>query len=236
MPKILKFKPVKEIEEFSEDSENIIALTIDEYEVIRLIDYENLNQEEAAILMGVARTTVQAIYKEGRKKLARFLIEGKDMEIRGGSYKLSFGQEFCKHKNCHLFEKVCINNKGMVDRMKIIIPVNENKKDTKIADNLGRANFYAIYDLEKDSFEFVENGAKLNTGGAGIAAAQTLVDTGSRILLTPRCGMKAGKVLDASGFKVYKTISDDLNENINKYKAGELTILEERGPGKHGDN
>ena len=47
---------------------------------------------------------------------------------------------------------------------------------------------------------------------------------------------EAGKVVDASGFKVYKTISDDLNENINKYKAGELTILEERGPGKHGDN
>ena len=37
-------------------------MTLDEYEAIRLLDLENLQQEQAAAQMGVARTTVQLIY------------------------------------------------------------------------------------------------------------------------------------------------------------------------------
>ena len=37
-------------------------MTLDEYEAIRLMDLENLQQEQAAAQMGVARTTVQLIY------------------------------------------------------------------------------------------------------------------------------------------------------------------------------
>ena len=36
--------------------------------------------------MQVSRITVQALYSEARKKLARFLVEGNHLEIRGGNY------------------------------------------------------------------------------------------------------------------------------------------------------
>ena len=57
-----------------------LFLTVEEYETVRLLDYQGLHQEQAAAQMGVARTTVQ--------KLAAFLVEGRPLQIVGGSYAL----------------------------------------------------------------------------------------------------------------------------------------------------
>lgn len=59
-------------------------LGLDEFEAIRLIDLEGLQQEQAAQQMGVARTTVQAMYNTARRKLALALVEGKTLRIEGG--------------------------------------------------------------------------------------------------------------------------------------------------------
>lgn len=69
------------------DGEPII-MTIDEYETIRLIDFEGMIQEECATRMNVARTTVQRIYNEARKKIAQSLVNGQLLKIEGGDYKL----------------------------------------------------------------------------------------------------------------------------------------------------
>ena len=62
-------------------------MTVEEYEVIRLIDMEGLMQEECAKRMNVARTTVQRIYAEARK-IAESLVLGKILKIEGGNYEL----------------------------------------------------------------------------------------------------------------------------------------------------
>ena len=72
-----------------------VELTVAAYEAGRLTDYLGLNQEEAAAQMEVARTTVQRIYAQARRKLAVFLVEGRPLQIGGGSYALC-PQESCR--------------------------------------------------------------------------------------------------------------------------------------------
>lgn len=66
----------------------IVVITVSEYEALRLLDYLGLTQVEAARQMQVARTTVQRIYNNARKKLAAFIVEGLSLKIEGGNFEL----------------------------------------------------------------------------------------------------------------------------------------------------
>ena len=74
-------------------NEDLIVMSVDEYETIRLIDLMGFTQEECAAQMNVARTTVQGIYNDARKKLADVLVNGKSLIIRGGDYTLCDSRE-----------------------------------------------------------------------------------------------------------------------------------------------
>ena len=77
---------------------NFILMSVDEYEVIKLIDYFDLTQEETALKMNVARTTVQQIYHDARKKMALMLVKGLPIKIQGGNYKV-YGGPHCNKNN-----------------------------------------------------------------------------------------------------------------------------------------
>lgn len=64
LPESNRFGPL----DLSSDINNYVNMTVDEYETIRLIDLEGFTQEECAKQMNVARSTVQGIYIEARKK------------------------------------------------------------------------------------------------------------------------------------------------------------------------
>lgn len=70
-----------------------VELQVDEFETLRLLDYEGLTQEEAAKYMNITRTTVTALYDSARKKVVRALVEGISLEIKGGHFELYNEQE-----------------------------------------------------------------------------------------------------------------------------------------------
>jgi len=80
------------------DMGELITMTVEEYESIRLMDLEGLNQQECANLMGIARSTIQRIYDDARKKLADSIVNGKTLKIEGGDYKLC--SEFKDRESC----------------------------------------------------------------------------------------------------------------------------------------
>ena len=60
-----------------------ITLHPEEIELIRLIDLEGLEQEEAAVRLGVSRKTAWRDLHEARKKIADALVNGKGIEMAG---------------------------------------------------------------------------------------------------------------------------------------------------------
>ena len=63
-------------------------MTVDEFEAIRLSDFEHLDQEGGAALMGVSRHTFGRLLARGRSLIAEAMVTGKVLKIQGGSYEL----------------------------------------------------------------------------------------------------------------------------------------------------
>lgn len=76
-----------------------ITLTYEEYESLRLVNYENIQQKEAAVLMNISRPTLTRIYNKALKTIAKAFVEGKAILIEGGNYE--FKQDWYRCKKCH---------------------------------------------------------------------------------------------------------------------------------------
>ncbi|SMC34504.1 NifB/NifX family molybdenum-iron cluster-binding protein [Papillibacter cinnamivorans] len=118
--------------------------------------------------------------------------------------------------------------------MKIAIPVDENKPSTGVCVSFGRAPYFMIFDTVSGENVFMDNSAAASQGGAGIKAAQFIVDAGAEVLLTPRCGENAAQVLSAAGVRMYKTTAGSASDNVAAFRAGNLQPLLETHPGFHG--
>ena len=103
-----------------------VKLQFDEYESVKLVDYECLSQDLAAEKMNISRPTLTRVYNSALKKIAKAFVECMVIEIEGGNvefekewykcnkcFKLIDGIEnHTKCKNCNSYsinELVCIN-------------------------------------------------------------------------------------------------------------------------------
>lgn len=118
--------------------------------------------------------------------------------------------------------------------MKIAIPSDEKTMTSNISQSFGRTPYFLIYDTETKEGIFLDNSAESSQSGAGIKAATTIVNQRVDALLTPRCGENAAEVIKAAHIKLYKTTFETLQENIDAFQEGKLTLLQEISPGLHG--
>jgi len=81
------------------DCKGSVDLLYEEYEAIRLADYDRLNYESAAVLMGISRATFARIYESAREKIAKALVEGKEIISVFGNVHLDSEWFFCN--DCH---------------------------------------------------------------------------------------------------------------------------------------
>lgn len=67
------------------ESNECIELLYEEYEAIKLADYDFMNHEEASVFMGVSRPTFARIYESARRKIANALVETKEIKTVYGN-------------------------------------------------------------------------------------------------------------------------------------------------------
>lgn len=118
--------------------------------------------------------------------------------------------------------------------MRIGIPVDEKDLGAMVSASFGRAPYFLIYETETETATFVDNTALSSPGGAGLKAAQIIVDAQVEVVLTPQCGKNAAEVLRSAGIKLFKTTFASAKENIDAYAHDQLPLLEDIHAGFHG--
>lgn len=75
-----------------------LKLNYEEFESIKMVDYDKLSQKQAAEQMNISRPTFTRIYNKALKTIARAFVEAKAIEIEGGDF--TFEQDWYRCTRC----------------------------------------------------------------------------------------------------------------------------------------
>ena len=165
-PDILEFRPSNENGgRGEEDEKEVILLTVDEYETIRLIDKEGYSQEQCAGFMQIARTTVQRIYEIARKKVADAIIDGHPLRIEGGDFQICDGKSSkCGLGGCYKQE---FYQKYATEKGESIMRVAVTYENGQIFQHFGHTAEFKVYDVQDGK---VIHSEVVDTNGSGHGA------------------------------------------------------------------
>lgn len=123
--------------------------------------------------------------------------------------------------------------------MKISITSKGNTLDSKLDERFGRTAYFVVYDTETNSYNIMDNSSIAASGGAGISAAQEIINTGAQAVITGNVGPNAMDVLLAGDIKIFKGLPVSIKENIESFKRGQLEEIKTTVPqhfGLSGEN
>ncbi len=122
--------------------------------------------------------------------------------------------------------------------MKLCVTSTGKDLDSRIDEHFGRASCFLIVDTNTMDFKVVPNTAQAAGQGAGIRAAQIILDMNAEALLTGIVGPKAFAALRAANVKIYEGASgaDSVRDSVEKFNKGEYSeaSVPSGGPGRGG--
>ncbi len=187
-------------------TDDAVQITFDEFETIRLLDKEGLTQEQCAEKMGVARTTVTAMYDSARKKIAKVLVEGRSLIISGGNVSFDISQKSFLKK---------LKAKG--DNTMRIAVTYENGE---IFQHFGHTEKFKVYDVENGK---VVNEEIVDTNGQGHGALAGFLFGGKvDTLICGGIGGGAQAALSEAGIRLYGGVSGSADQAVNDFISGKL--------------
>lgn len=191
-----------------------VYLTMDGFEALRLADYQGLTMEEGASRMQVSRHTFGRILGDARRATARALVEGLALHIahdaRTPCLQLYPDRDPARTKELCM-SKIAITSEG---------PSMTDKVDPRF----GRAGGFVVVDLETMASTYIDNGSSQGLShGAGIQAAENIINAGASVLLTGSVGPKAFSALKGAGVKIGHNLGGmTVAEAVEAYKAGKV--------------
>ena len=185
------------------DNEELI-LNVDEFEVIRLIDFEKKTHEQCAKQMDISRTTVTEIYEKARYKIADSLVNGKCLHITGGHYRLY--EDLMKRKG----EQI----------MRIAVTY----EDGKVFQHFGHTQQFKIYDVDNQK---VVKSEVVDTMGSGHGAlAGFLTNLNVDVLICGGIGQGAKNALASMNIKLYGGVSGEADDVVEALLNDQLEYNE----------
>ena len=219
-----------------------VTLTLDEYEVIRLVDLEKKTHEQCAAQMDISRTTVTEIYETARGKIARCIVLGQRLVIAGGNYRLCEGREHTRCGKCccrkgskqtpltsldfsqelpaadrfnSSLPKSNLQNEG-----DIIMKIAVTYENGEIFQHFGHTETFKLYDVENGQ---IKNTQVVDTNGQGHGAlASFLTNADVDVLICGGIGGGAQMALAEAGIKLYGGVSGNADEAVLAYVGGKL--------------
>lgn len=196
----------------------IIELSVDEFEAIRLIDLEGVSREECADRMNIARTTAQAVYNSARNKIAKSIVYGMELHIEGGAYRLCDGSAGCKRcprrasENNISFEQITKEDN--------IMRIAVTYENGQVFQHFGRTEAFKLFDVADNCIQSTD---VISSNGAGHGAlAGVLSASAVDVLICGGLGTGAMNALTQAGIEVIAGASGDVDEAVKAYLAGEL--------------
>lgn len=198
----------------------VATLSLDEYEVLRLVDYERCTHEECARQMDISRTTVTEIYEAARYKLADCVVNGKRLLISGGNYRICEGAAFgCRRVTCRRAGND-ISDHIMEKRGEHIMRIAVTYENGQIFQHFGHTEQFKVYDVENGQI-IAEQIVDTNGQGHG-ALAGFLLNGKVDVLICGGIGGGAQNALANAGITLYGGVSGNADEAVKALIAGNL--------------
>ena len=208
-------------------SRQVITMTVDEFECIRLIDLKGKTQEQCAAQMNVSRTTAQAIYGSARCKLAECLVNGKELKIEGGDYVLCDGdapETECGHTCWRYYQfmpqsHTTAAKKLNLEEMNMKIAVTY--ENGQIFQHFGHCENFKVYEIENNEIKSAAVESAVGSGHGALAGF--LQSLGVNALICSGIGGGARIALGEAGIELYPGAFGDADEAVDALLKGSLT-------------
>ena len=106
--------------------------------------------------------------------------------------------------------------------MRIVVSSSGNNLDAATSPVFGRCPTYIFVDSETSQFEAVPNPAMAAGGGAGIQAAQFVLERGAQAVVSGNVGPNAFNVIQAASVPVYLFPGGSVRDAVEAFVAGTL--------------
>lgn len=197
-----------------------ILLTLDEYEVIRLVDLEQQTHEQCAAQMDISRSTVQEIYESARRKIAASLVYGKPLRITGGNYRICKGQESSHCGRCCRMQNENTKPHKTTPKGDFPMKIAVTYENGQIFQHFGHTEQFKLYEVADGKIVHAE---VVGTNGSGHGAlAGFLMQHGVDTLICGGIGGGAQAALAQVRIKLYGGVSGEADTAVRALLSGSL--------------
>lgn len=194
------------------------TLNLDEFEAIRLVDYEDLSQIDAANDMEVSRRTIQRLLHTGRKKIVEAILYNKAIEVKNDIDDIKLKGE----------NRINMENKS---RKIIAFPTSDR---VTVDGHFGHTKEFALYIIEDNVVSEI-NFVTPPPHEPGVLP-KFLASNDVDVIVTGGMGRMAINLFKQNNIEVILGAAGTMNQNLKEYLGGSLESTGSACSHEHGEH